>query len=72
MDLYITGVSLVSWMKSTSISIVVIYHAMYSALVSVIWLQFHVATLKLPSLFVWNSTSSEALQVLVMAELNVM
>ena len=59
-------------MKRTSISIEATYHAMYSALVSVIWLQFHVAALKLPSLFVWNNISSAALHVLVMSELKVM
>ena len=52
MSLYMIGVSLVSWMKMTSISIAAMYHAMYSAFVSVMWLQFHVATLKLPSLLV--------------------
>ncbi len=56
-------------MKRTSISMEAMYHAMYSAFVSVIWLQFHVATLRLPSLLVWNSISSAALHVLAMSEL---
>ena len=48
------------------------YHAIYSISVSVSWLQFHVATLKFPSLLVWNSILSAALHVIVMSELKVM
>ena len=65
------GVSRVSCMNRTSMLVFFIYHAMYSAFVSVSLLQFHVATLKLPQSGVWYKISSEALHVLVMSELKV-
>ena len=66
----IAGVSLVSCMNMMSICVAHMYHAMYSAFLSVRWLLFHVAVLTLPACSVWNNSSSAFLQVPVMVALN--